>query len=164
MKTLKVLLAAFLAFTLSASFAQDNTISNSNNIKATVNSGNFVFRAQSVSPETGIVRQLTSPFVLSVSNIDIVSDLPYYGRAYSAPVDPTQGNLQFTSKNFQYDAKQYTRRNHKTAWHITIKPKDTAGDGLTMFLTIYEDGTASLDISSETRQSVSFSGYIETKG
>jgi hypothetical protein len=146
MKTVKALLVILSLFIVTSAFAQNNDIRNSDDIASYVNSGSFVFKAQSVTPETGNVRQLTTPFTLSVSKYDIVSNLPYFGKAYSAPVDPTQGNLQFTSKNFQY---------------ITIKPKDVQSDGLEMYFTIYEDGTASLDISSETRQAISFNGYIE---
>ncbi len=161
MKTVKASLVILSLFIVTSAFAQNNDIRNSNDIASYINSGSFVFKAQSVTPETGNVRQLTTPFTLSVSKYDIVSNLPYFGKAYSAPVDPTQGNLQFTSKNFQYTVKQYAGRNKKTSWDITIKPKDVQSDGLEMYFTIYEDGTASLDISSETRQAISFNGYIE---
>ena len=59
-------------------------------VKNLVDSQNYVFVAQSAMPMSGRVRQLTPDFDLKVTKSSIVSYLPYFGRAYTAPIDPTQ--------------------------------------------------------------------------
>jgi hypothetical protein len=85
-------------------------------------------------------------------------DVPYFGRAYTAPMDPTKGGIQFTSTKFEY--KETKRK--KGGWEILIKPKDTQ-DVSQMVLTVSETGFASLQVISNNRQPISFSGYVDEK-
>ena len=124
-------------------------------IKNLVDSQSYVFKAQSAMPMSGRSRQLTSDYDLKVTKDQVVSYLPYFGRAYSAPIDPSQGGIQFTSKDFDYT----TTPRKKGGWDIQIKPKDNR-DVQQMSLTISEDGYASLQVTSINRQPISFSGYI----
>ena len=124
-------------------------------IKNMIDSQSYVFKAQSATPMSGRNRQLTSDYDLKVTKDKLVSYLPYFGRAYSAPIDPSQGGIQFTSKDFDYT----TTPRKKGGWDIQIKPKDYR-DVQQMSLTISEDGYASLQVTSINRQPISFSGYI----
>ncbi len=65
-------------------------------IRNLVDSQNYVFLAQSAMPMSGPVRQLTSDYDLSVTKSKVVSYLPYFGRAYAAPIDPSHSGIQFT--------------------------------------------------------------------
>lgn len=128
------------------------------NAKALIDSQNFIFRAQSVTPQMGNLRQLNADYyTLRITKDAITSDLPYFGRAYSAPIDPTQGGLQFTSKQFDYNVQD-----KKNKWEITIKTKDV-NDASQMLLTIYDNGTAYLQVNSTNRQPISYNGVIEEK-
>ena len=117
----------------------------------------YTFKAQTASPLAGRLRQLTTDYDLKVSKEQIVAYLPYFGRAYSAPLDPSKGGIQFTSKDFDY---KLTERK-KGGWNVSIKTKDLA-EAQQMELTIFSDGTASLQATSTNRQSISFNGYITT--
>ena len=44
----------------------------------------FVFKAQTVLPMTGMSRQLTSEYDVRFLGDSVVAYLPYFGRAYSA--------------------------------------------------------------------------------
>jgi len=125
-------------------------------VKNLVDSQNYVFVAQSASPMSGRLRQLTPDYDLKVSKSSIVSYLPYFGRAYTAPLDPTQGGIQFTTKDFEYTA---TPRN-KGGWDVLIKPKGYR-DVQQMSLTISSTGYATLQVTSTNRQPISFNGYIK---
>src|SRR4051812_10006074 len=72
-------------------------------IQNLVNSKNYVFVAQTVLPLGGRVRNLTSPYDLKVAGDTVISDLPYFGRAFVAPIDPAEGGIRFTSTNFSYN-------------------------------------------------------------
>jgi hypothetical protein len=125
-------------------------------IKALVESGNYVFNAQTMLPIRGPVRQLTSPYDMTVRlPAKIVSNLPYYGRAYNV-VDPLNGGMNFTTKDFDYTI---TPRK-KGGWDIAIKPKDVKQDVLQLFLTITQDGYATLRATSSNRDAISYNGSV----
>jgi hypothetical protein len=124
-------------------------------IAAMVDSQTYVFKAQSATPLSGRLKQLTSEYDLTVTPTVVVSDLPYFGRAYTSPIDPSQGGIQFTSKNFEYTK---TPRK-KGGWDVLIKPKDVS-DVQQMILTIFENGYGTLQVISTNRQQISFSGNI----
>jgi hypothetical protein len=121
-----------------------------------VDTAYFRFKAEWVLPLGGRSRYLTSDYYdLTVSRDTIVAYLPYFGRAYSAPMDPSQNGIQFTSKDFIYT----TTPRKKGGWNISIKFND-AGDVKQMELTVTTDGNASLQVTSVNRQSISFNGHI----
>jgi hypothetical protein len=125
-------------------------------MKSLVESGVYVFTAQSVMPMSGRVRQLTTDnYTLKISKEKITSDLPYFGQAYTAPIDPTNTGIQFTSKDFSYTL---TPRK-KGGWDVLIKPKDYK-DVQQMTLSISSAGYASLQVISNSRQAISFNGIV----
>jgi len=127
-------------------------------IKTMVESQNYVFKAQTALPTAGAIRQLTSDFDLRVSKDTIVSDLPYFGRAYTAPLNPSEGPLEFTTTKFQYTMSN----NKKGGWNVTIAPKDVT-DPRELIMTIFDNGSASVIVNSNNRQPISFNGYITSK-
>ena len=124
--------------------------------KNMVDSQQFVFVAQSVNPLRGRFRNLTSEYDVRVSQDTMVSYLPYFGRAYSAPIDPSKSGLEFKSTDFSYSV---TPRK-KNGWDVLIKPKDYR-DVQQFRFTINENGSANLDVTSISRDPISFNGYIK---
>lgn len=124
-------------------------------IQSLVESKNYVFRAQMALPQSGQPRNLTSIYDLKISSDAVVSDLPYFGRAY-APVDPNEGGIQFTSKDFTYTSKP----KKKGGWEIAIKPNDIKADVRQMWLTITATGYATLRVIANNRNPISFSGQV----
>ncbi|AEV97510.1 hypothetical protein A4D02_30585 [Niastella koreensis] len=127
-------------------------------IKAIVEAQNYVFKAQTALPTAGTTRQLTSDYSLQVSKDTIVSDLPYFGRAFTAPLNPSEGPLQFTTTKFQY----MVSTNKKGGWNVTITPQDVS-DPHELIMTIFDNGSASMVVNSTNRQPISFNGYITAK-
>lgn len=119
-----------------------------------IQSKEFVFKAQTVLPMTGMARQLTSDYEVRFLGDSIVSYLPYFGRAYSAGYGEG-GGIDFTSTKFEYKVNQ--RR--KGGWDVSIKPKD-AKDIQSLNFNISSDGYATLQVNSNNRQPISFNGYI----
>lgn len=156
-KTLSLFILAICFFQIAPaqSNKQDKQTAKETQIKNLVDSQNYVFKAQSAMPMSGRTRQLTSDYDLKVTKSSIVSYLPYFGRAYTAPINPSQGGIQFTSKDFDYTATP----GKKGGWDIQIKPKDYR-DVQQMTLSISRDGYASLQVTSTNRQMISFNGYI----
>jgi Domain of unknown function (DUF4251) len=130
-------------------------------VKKMVDDVNYVFEATYVYPMRGSGRQLTSDYDFKVLKDTISAWLPYFGRAYLAPNDPTKGGIQFKSTNFNYSAKA----GKKGGWEIVIKPKDTnmleMTDVQQVRLNISSNGYASLQVISTNRDPISFDGYIQ---
>lgn len=152
----KPLMVALLGLiTASAVFAQDKKNEEENKIANAINSKNYTFRANTALPLRGRTIQLTSDYTLTVRNDSVIAYLPYFGRAYTAPIDPSKAALDFTSTDFGYKSDQ----NKKGNWQIEIKPKD-AGDVRQLFLSISKGGYGSLQVTSNNRQSITFNGSI----
>jgi hypothetical protein len=99
-------------------------------------------------------RQSTSEYDLRISGDSLVSYLPYFGRAYSAPAPGERGGFNFTSSKFDYVIVP-----RKKGWEINIKPKDV-NDVREFALSVSEKGYATLRALSNNRQPISYTGYI----
>lgn len=120
-----------------------------------VESKNYIFKAESVNPARSRVRYLTSEYDLVVTGDTVTAFLPYFGRAYSAPIDPSEAGIKFTSVDFGYAVEKKKKR----SWEILIRPKD-ARDVQELYLTIFDGNKASLRVNSVNRESISFNGYV----
>lgn len=119
----------------------------------------FTFNAQNVLPMRGRSRNVsTDNYTLQITPDTVIAYLPYFGRAYIAPMDPSKGGIQFTSVKFQYSVKAAK----KGGWNIVIKPED-ASDTRQLSLSISSDGYASLQVISNSRDPISFNGVIAEK-
>jgi hypothetical protein len=124
-------------------------------VKTSVESKQFIFHAQTAMPSSGRSRQLTSEYDLRIFPDSLVSNLPYYGRAYSVPYGSGGGGFDFTSKKFDYTATP----GKKKGWDITIKTKDV-NDFQEFSLSLSDDGYGTLQALSNNRQPMAFTGYI----
>lgn len=150
MKSIYMLLFALASFGIAS--AQDEKKSE---IYDLLQSKSFVFKAQTVIPAAGSSRHLTSDYDVRVTPESVVSYLPYFGRAYTAPLDPAKSGHDFTSKDYEYILKE--RR--KGGWELTVKPRDVS-DIRTMNFVVFSNGNATLQISSNSKQSISYSGAV----
>lgn len=124
-------------------------------IRSLVESKHYIFKARMVLPAGGRPRYLTSDYSLRVMPDSIIAWLPYFGRAYTAPANLIGGGIQFTSTNFNYAVKD----RKKGGWDVMIKPTDQR-DVQQLSLSITEDGYASLQVISNSRQAISFNGIL----
>ena len=166
MKALAILLQRFsfllvaltMSFAVTAQDGREEKSAEKNVIKSMIDSRQYVFKAQSVLPSRGRTVQLNSEYDLKVSADTVRSYLPYFGRAYSAPIGSRGGGYDFTSNQFEY--VQNDRK--KGGWNIVIRPNDV-NDVREMYLTIFENGSASLRVVSNNREPISYNGFLEVK-
>ncbi|HTE32424.1 MAG TPA: DUF4251 domain-containing protein [Chryseolinea sp.] len=157
--TLSICLIICLIFSANDSRAQASTESSSSDgIAKMVSDRRFVVQVESVSPLRGGLRRLTPGYTFKVTPDTVMTDLPYFGRAYSAPMNPGETGIKFTSLNFEYTPKD----RKKGGWDIKIKPKD-----VTKFpqlnLTVMANGNTSIRIVPTDRESISYSGTIRVE-
>lgn len=149
----KIIVIGLAAVLLGCSSSQDAAKIQA--VTQMIESSNYVFVADMALPMGGKSIFLTSTYTLEVTKDTLVSYLPYFGRAYVAPLDPTDGGIQFESTQFDYQVKKKSG-----GWDIELRPTDVKRR-YRMFLDVSETGSAFLNVTSEDRQSISFNGYID---
>lgn len=115
----------------------------------------FVYKAQMILPMGGRSRQLNPEYDLVVSADSINCALPYMGRSFTAPIDPTNIGVDFISTDFDYAVTQPK----DGLFHIVITPHDNQ---MVRHLTlnISTNGYASLNAVFFNRQPVQYNGYV----
>ncbi|NCI47022.1 DUF4251 domain-containing protein [Sediminibacterium soli] len=155
MKPVALILAAVLLFTgihpAAAQHPDEPTVSQK------IGRKQFVFVAQTVLPLRSMVRQISGLYELRISGDSVLADLPYFGRAYSAPMDMTGGGIRFTSVKNAYTVKN----RKKGGWDIAIRINEP-NDVRELNLSVFPNGTASLRVTSTNRDPISFNGFIAT--
>ena len=125
-----------------------------NAISALVESKTFEFRANRALP-TGYksVDLTTNPNFVKFKPDLIVSEMPYFGKAYSVTYG-RDGGLKFEGK-----PEVYTIEKKKKNYEIEVKVKDK-NDYFTINLTVAFEGSSSMSISSNNRSSISYNGEV----
>src|SRR4051794_2628396 len=111
-----IVIACFAFFTVSQIHAQDS----SKTLKSFIDSKQFTFQPTNVMPLRGASRQLDLGYFLKLRSDSLISYLPYFGRAYSAPINPEDAGYDFTSTNFTYVVKAAK----KNSYQVDITTKD----------------------------------------
>jgi hypothetical protein len=154
-RLLKTSLLFLLALNcISLSFFQ-TAFSQSSEIKKSIDSKRFLFEVQSTLPQSGGMRQESFGFFLKISGDTLICYLPYYGRATMPTMNPGEHPLDFTSTDFEYSVNE----NKKGGWEISITPKGQK-NVRDMSLTVFDNGSASLYVNSNTLQPISYNGSV----
>lgn len=126
------------------------------NVTDAVQAQQYVFEVTMIRPTKGGQRPMTGGYFVKVTKDTVVCELPYIGRVYQAPMNRDEAGIKFTSTAFEY---KMTERK-KGGWNIVIKPKDHRQVNA-LNLTVYDDGTSSLDVTSNDREPINFSGNVK---
>ena len=106
--------------------------------------------------QSGFINLNGDGYELIVTSDSVVAYLPYYGRAYSAPMNQSGGGVKFTSKQFVYKKSQRKKGN----WDVTITTKDVF-ESYRLSLNIAVNGNASLYLHSNNKQTITYNGYLK---
>jgi len=126
-----------------------------NKLTEKVEGRNYTFVARSAIPSGFKSINLDPSYTLRVTKDTIEAYLPYYGRAYTAPIDPTDGGIKFTSTKFDYSMNP-----KNDIWEIKIDTKDTKGS-VKLYLSIGQSGYTTVSVQDVNRQPISFYGVID---
>lgn len=152
-----VILSFFLTNTFAQSKRQEKEAKKTAEVKGIIDAQSYVFTVEYVLPMRGGSRYVTPDYDVSVGKDTLVSYLPYFGRAYIAPTDPTEGGIKFTSTQFEYKTVE-----SKNGWDISIKPKD-ARDVRSLQLTVSKSGYSILHVYTNNREPITYQGYVQAK-
>ena len=128
------------------------------NVTALIESNNFVFQLQSVSPMKGGLLMQNPGYTVTIGKDSVDCNLPYFGRMYNPSYGSTDSGLKFLST--QFEVKKDARK--KGGWNINYKFADTKSVSKMLF-TIFENGKASISVICKDRETISYSGFIEQR-
>lgn len=151
-----LLFTSSLLLSLSAFTQTNNSKDTLLAVKDKLKNKAFTFIAQSALPLSGRNLQLNGIYDLIIKNDSIYSNLPYFGRAFTAPMSPGDAGYIFSAPIKSYEL---INRNKK-GYDIVIVPNDR-NKGEKYMLTAFDNGSANLRISSTNRQPISFNGYVK---
>jgi Domain of unknown function (DUF4251) len=157
LKFTRLLLPLFLIIQgqgMGQSTADQKKIDEYNQLKNKIESKKFYFHAQSATTQKGKTIQLTSEYFLKLNNDSLQADLPYYGRAYSAPYSSSDQALGFKTTEFKYSADS----TKKGGWNILIEPKNVSVSKINLSVT--SSGYCTMHVISNSRSPISFYGTI----
>jgi hypothetical protein len=139
-----------------------------NNVSTLVKAKQYTFVATSVEPTEDAqynlrtmipngsnMYQLTSRYDVRVTPDSVVAYLPFFGKAYTAPINPTEGGIKFISTKFTY-----TQSMRKKMYEIEIAPKDVQ-DIQKIYFSISPSGFSSLRVLSINKSPIAYNGNIE---
>ncbi|MBA2745955.1 MAG: DUF4251 domain-containing protein [Flavisolibacter sp.] len=151
MKLLYGLCLLFIFGACSSSRVTDNTA-----VTQLLESGNYAFIAQTMSPSRATPTTIAgSGYGLRLTNDSLSVLLPFFGRAFDASVNRTGGPIEVNTRAFESNK---TRKNKR--WEISFSPAAST-QVRQLFLSVSDNGYASLQVISTNRETVSFNGTVE---
>ena len=125
------------------------------NMAAMIESGNYVYTIQSITPTGHRTIQSTTPYTMKVVNGNYEASLPYFGRAYQASYGG-DGGIEFSGTP---EDLKITRNTKKNSLIVTFSLTES-NDKFNCTLQVGYSGYATLIINSQNRQSISYYGVV----
>lgn len=126
-------------------------------VREAIDAKKYKIDVNRVMPMKGGSKHLTSDYSLEIRNDSIYSYLPYFGVAYTIPYGGGKG-LNFNAPLSEYTSEYSKKGNAR----ITLKVRNEE-DNYIYNITIYPNGTSSIQVTPTNRQSISFSGEMDIK-
>ncbi len=121
------------------------------------NRGDVRFIAQMAQPMGGGTIHLTSEYTLDIHGDTITAYLPYFGVAYMVDYGASEGGIKFSEQ-----VRSVRWEKTKNGYRILMEVK-APGDLYRLHLTFSLLGYANLDVTSQNRQPIHFSGVIDKR-
>lgn len=126
-------------------------------VREAVDSNHYKINVDRMFPMRGSSKLLTSNYSVEIRNDSVFSYLPYFGVAYSIPYGGGKG-LVFNAPLSEYKAEYHKKGKVKVDFKVRNEE-----DSYTYNLTIFPNGSTSIQVHSTNRQPISFQGNMELK-
>ncbi len=123
--------------------------------KQAIESDKWIFIASQAIPQRGRTSILNTRYSVDLKNDTLTSGLPYFGRAYTAPIGESRSPLDFRSTDFSINKKEVK----EGRWNIIINPKDNK-EVQSYTFNLFSNGSAQLSVQLTSRSPISFSGNV----
>ncbi len=124
-------------------------------VQERIPAADFKVRIDRMIPLRGMARTLSTPYSVQVKDGVLDSALPYFGQAWQVPYGGGH------ALNFKADILHYEYgMNRKGGYEIRIYVK-TDEDEHIYSMTVFDNGSTSLDVQSRNRERISFTGMVD---
>lgn len=127
-------------------------------IRSLVQSGKYEFIGRKANPQSGRQIDLTTRSnFLRINGENAAAEMPFFGRAYSGGYSSSDGGIKFDGPMEDFDIQQNDKKRRVV---IKFKVRGT-GDTYSCTLSISSMESASLSVSSNKKQGISYTGVIQ---
>jgi Domain of unknown function (DUF4251) len=124
--------------------------------KKLVESRHYMFVPQSMTPLSGRTRQIDYGYDLRVISDTVNCYLPYAGKSFT-PDYGGDGSIRFKTTEVDYKVQELKKGK---GWTVTITPTGVRNvRQITLHVT--SEGRTSIDVTSNTRDMISFNGFVQ---
>lgn len=130
----------------------------SSDVRVLIEAKQFRFIAHTALTMEGQSIQLVNTLnSMSLTGDSVSASLPYYGGSFGA----TYGAYTDDALDFSTALARYQSKFKKNKWEISMRPKNIKNANA-MILSVFPNGRATLMITSNLRQTITYNGYIST--
>jgi hypothetical protein len=124
-------------------------------VAALIESGNFIYTVQSISPSGSRTLQATTTYTMKAVNGNYEASLPYFGRAYQASYGGN-GPIEFNGTPEDLKVTRNTKKNSLTVTFAIAGERDR----YSVTFQVGYSGYGTLIVNSQNRQSISYYGMV----
>lgn len=128
-----------------------------NEVTQRIKGKDFTISVKYANPMRGSQIYLTSDYDLRIKNDSAFAFLPYFGVAYSAPYNPSEGGIKFSEPMYDYVSVPNKKND---GWNIHFKLKSHVSE-ITITLDIFKNGSSTFLVSSYERDAIRFNGEMK---
>lgn len=155
MKALRILYTLVVLFIFGSTTAQNKTEKPHTSIETLLNSKNFEFIANTALPLGQPPKNLVgSNYSITFSPEMVISNMPFYGRAYSGMIMGRDKGMRFKGK-----PEDFIITSAKNGYNVTTTLKGET-DIYVISISVGYSSFATLSISSNDRGTISYQGEI----
>lgn len=155
MKALRILYTLVVLFIFGSTTAQNKTEKPHTSIETLLNSKNFEFIANKALPLGQPPKNLVgSNYSITFSPEMVISNMPFYGRAYSGMIMGRDKGMRFKGK-----PEDFIITSAKNGYNVTTTVKGET-DIYVISISVGYSSFATLSISSNDRGTISYQGEI----
>ncbi|MGL5635628.1 MAG: DUF4251 domain-containing protein [Bacteroidales bacterium] len=125
-------------------------------VETAVANGDYLIEIANAVPMGGRLINLNGNYTVEVRNDSAFVFLPFYGRAYTAPMGLNDGGIKFNAPIDNYKLTTTKKGVYKVDMEIR-----TNQDSYRIYLEIMPDGTSTVRINSNNRSPMSYYGELE---
>jgi hypothetical protein len=124
--------------------------------KSLVESKHYMFVPQSMTPQRSQTRQVSFGYDMRVTGDSVNCYVPYIGRSFISDYGSNDGSIRFNTSDFIYKVVEQK----KGGWIITITPNNVR-NVRQVTLRVASEGRTTVDVSSNTRDMITYNGFIQ---
>ncbi|MDD2474613.1 MAG: DUF4251 domain-containing protein [Dysgonamonadaceae bacterium] len=151
-----IIFISFLFMACSTTKSSAEKVVESQQLAESIKDFKFKFNASYANPQNYKSIYLSPYYDVKVSPDTVEAYLPFYGRAYTAPLDSRDSGIKFVSTKFDYEIQKGRKKGN---WLVEIHTEDTKRS-YSLYFNLWENGKASLTVNHPDKQSISFQGTV----